>query len=181
MPTIEQLSSNSQIIAIIIRHEFTKDGIKFFTPGDFSQQLGYLKRKVGDMIQEHILVLHHRVVNFIQKNQLVKKDRVRVNFFNPYKSFFTSHELATGDVILLISGGPGFELLEETEMIKVKQGTYCGNKEQTGFTGEIHWDTTRSNEQSRRCLLTYRSEQDFGYVGAGAFRRRAEADCGMVY
>jgi hypothetical protein len=45
MPAIEQLTSNNQIIAIIISHDFLKDGIKLFTPGDFSQPLGYMKHQ----------------------------------------------------------------------------------------------------------------------------------------
>jgi hypothetical protein len=45
MNQTEQIKINDQIIAIIIYHEFSKDGIEFFTPGDFSQQLGYMKHK----------------------------------------------------------------------------------------------------------------------------------------
>jgi len=136
MTDIEQITSNNQIIAIIIRHEFTKDGIEFFTPGDFSQQLGYMKHKAGDTIQEHVHVLHHRDVNFTQETLLVKKGRVQVNFYNPDKSFFTSRELNTGDVILLAYGGHGFEFLEETEMIEVKQGPYCSDKDKVRFEGK---------------------------------------------
>lgn len=136
MPDIEELISNGNIIAIIIRHEFEKDGIKFFTPGDFSQQLGYMKHKAGDKIQEHVHVLHHRDVNFTQETLLVRKGRVRVNFYNSDKSFFTSRDLKTGDVILLASGGHGFEFLEETEMIEVKQGPYCSDRDKVRFEGK---------------------------------------------
>lgn len=136
MQALDQLISNNQIIAIIIRSEFEKDGIEFFTPGDFSQQLGYMKHKPGDTIQEHIHVLHHRDINFTQETLFVKKGRVRINFFNADKSFFTSRELKTGDVILLASGGHGFEFLEETEMIEVKQGPYCSDKDKVRFKGK---------------------------------------------
>lgn len=136
MSAIEELTSDNHTIAIIIRHEFEKDGIEFFTPGDFSQQLGYMKHKAGSTIQEHIHVLHHRDVNFTLETLFVKKGRVRINFFNPDKSFFTSRELETGDVILLASGGHGFEFLEETEMIEVKQGPYCSDKDKVRFKGK---------------------------------------------
>jgi hypothetical protein len=136
MSSIETLRTDSGIIAIIIRHEFTKDGIEFFTPGEFSQQIGYMKHKAGDIIQEHVHVLHHRDVNYTQETLLVKKGRVKVNFFNPDKTFFTSRELKTGDVILLASGGHGFEFLEETEMIEVKQGPYCSDKDKVRFEGQ---------------------------------------------
>ena len=133
MPPIEQLTSNNQIIAIIVHHEFTKDGIEFFTPGDFSQQLGYMKHQKGETIQEHIHVLHVREVQYTQETLFIKKGRVKINFYHQDKSFFTSRELKTGDVILLASGGHGFEFLEETEMIEVKQGPYCGDQDKVRF------------------------------------------------
>jgi hypothetical protein len=134
MPSIEPLTSNNQIIAIIVRNEFSKDGIEFFTTNDFSQQLGYMKHKKGDVIQEHLHVLHVREVKYTQETLIIKKGRVKVNFYLPDKTFFTSRELKTGDVILLASGGHGFEFLEETEMIEVKQGPYC-DQDKVRFEG----------------------------------------------
>jgi hypothetical protein len=125
MSKVEQLTSNGNIIAIIVRNEFSKDGIEFFTTNDFSQQLGYMKHKKGDKIKEHVHVLHVREVKYTQETLIIKKGRVKVNFYHSDKTFFTSRELKTGDVILLASGGHGFEFLEETEMIEVKQGPYC--------------------------------------------------------
>ena len=40
-----------------------------------------------------------------------------------------------GDVILLIEGGHGFEVLEEIEMVEVKQGPYAGERDKERFTG----------------------------------------------
>jgi mannose-6-phosphate isomerase-like protein (cupin superfamily) len=133
MDHIEQIVSNNEIIAIIIRSEFTKNGVEFFTPGDFSQQLGYMKHQKGETIQEHVHVLHTREVHYTQETLFVKKGRVKISFYNENKIFFTSRELKTGDVILLASGGHGFEFLEETEMIEVKQGPYCGDQDKVRF------------------------------------------------
>ena len=41
--------------------------------------------------------------------------------------------LNKGDVILLVNGGHGFEMLEKTEMIEVKQGPYIDGKDKTRF------------------------------------------------
>lgn len=136
MPPIEHITSHNQIIAIIISHEFEKDGIEFFTPGNFSQQLGYMKHQKGDAIQEHIHVLHTREVQITLETLFIKKGRVKINFYHQDKSFFTSRELKTGDVILLAAGGHGFEFLEETEMIEVKQGPYCSDQDKVRFVGK---------------------------------------------
>jgi GDP-L-fucose synthase len=42
-------------------------------------------------------------------------------------------------------------------------------KKQTGFTGEIHWDTTKPDGQPRRCLVTSRAEKEFGFVAQVPF------------
>ena len=67
MNKTEQIKVNDQIIAIIIYNEYNKGGIEFFSPGDFSQQLGYMKRKKGDTIQEHIHTLDTREITYIQE------------------------------------------------------------------------------------------------------------------
>jgi mannose-6-phosphate isomerase-like protein (cupin superfamily) len=60
---------------------------------------------------------------------------MKVNFYDEDDAYFTSRELKTGDVILLASGGHGFEFLEETELIEVKQGPYAGDKDKERFNG----------------------------------------------
>jgi hypothetical protein len=136
MERIETISAEGNIIAIIIRHEFEKDGIEFFTPGEFSQQLAYMKHKAGHTIQEHIHVLQHRDINYTLETLFVKQGRVRINFFTQDQEYFCSREIKTGDVILLASGGHGFDFLEETEMFEVKQGPYSSDKDKVRFEGK---------------------------------------------
>jgi len=56
-----------------------------------------------------------------------------VDFYTDKQIYIESRELNTGDVILLMTGGHGFEMLEETEMIEVKQGPYAGDQDKTRF------------------------------------------------
>jgi len=130
---VEEIKRNEQIFAIIIRNQFKKDGVAFFTPSDFSQQLGYMKHQKGERIQEHMHKLQVRNINYTQEILFVKMGKVRVNFYMENKAYLTSRELEKGDVILLASGGHGFEFLEETEMIEVKQGPYCGDQDKVRF------------------------------------------------
>ncbi len=135
MKDTEEIKINDRIIAIIIYNEFSKEGIEFFTPGEFSQQLGYMKRKKGYEIQEHIHKLQLREVKYTQETLFIRKGRVRVDFYTDDKAYISSRELKGGDVILLASGGHGFEFLEETEMIEVKQGPYCEEDDKVRFKG----------------------------------------------
>ena len=135
MKNLEEIRAGQQVIAIIIYSTFNKNGIEFFTPGNFSQQLGYMKHVKGYKIQEHIHKLQAREVKYTQETLFIRSGRVRVDFYTDDKVYFTSRELKTGDVILLASGGHGFEFLEETEMIEVKQGPHSGDDDKERFEG----------------------------------------------
>lgn len=131
---IEKIEHNNHLQALIIRASFSKDGIEFFTPGDFSQQLGYMNRPVGYVINPHIHKLVERKVTLTQEVLFIKSGRVKVNFFDDETTYLESRILEKGDIILLAAGGHGFEMLENSEMIEVKQGPYCGDEDKTLFT-----------------------------------------------
>jgi len=123
---IHEIRDGNNIIAIIIRSNYQEGGIRFVTPEDFSQQLAYMKRPTGYQIDPHIHRKVHRNVQFTQEVLFVKRGKVRIDFYRNNKAYFESEILSAGDVILLASGGHGFTMLEETEMIEVKQGPYAG-------------------------------------------------------
>lgn len=122
----EEIKHNGKLIAIIMRSNYTSDKVVFFSPPDFSQQLGYLSHKKGSIIKSHIHRKIDRKVTLTQEVLFIKKGRILVNLYAEDKKYITARELAAGDVILLCSGGHGFKILEEIEMIEVKQGPYSG-------------------------------------------------------
>ena len=121
------------IIAIIIPAEYEKEGIEFFTPNDFSQQLAYMKHPAEYRIVPHT---HNRIVRNVQntlETLLVRRGKVRIDFYSEAREFIGERTLKAGDVILLASGGHGFTMLEPTEMIEVKQGPYSGDADKIRF------------------------------------------------
>jgi mannose-6-phosphate isomerase-like protein (cupin superfamily) len=132
---IEEITYKDQVLSIIIPSEFREPGINFFTPDSFSQQLAYMKHPKGKSIQPHIHKQVRREVFYTQEVLLIKKGKLRVDFYNDEQEYLESRILKGGDVILLIKGGHGFEVLEELEMIEVKQGPYVGNNDKVRFSG----------------------------------------------
>jgi mannose-6-phosphate isomerase-like protein (cupin superfamily) len=130
---IEQITSNQVIIAIIVRNNFSKEGIHFFTPNDFSQQLAYMSHPCGKQIQPHIHNPVSRTVLYTNEVLFIKKGKLRVDFYDSEKFYLESRVLSAGDVILLASGGHGFQVLEPVEMFEVKQGPYAGDQDKTRF------------------------------------------------
>lgn len=130
---IERITWAGQELALIIRRSFRKDGIEFFTPGTYSQQIGYMNRPAGYVIPPHVHNAVLREVQFTKEVLLIRSGRLRVDFYSDTQEYLESTILETGDVILLAYGGHGFEMLEPTEMIEVKQGPYAGDQDKTRF------------------------------------------------
>jgi len=130
---MQEIRHNNQLLAILISNQYAESGIHFFTPDDFSQQLAFMKHPVGKIIQPHVHNPVHREVHFTKEVLFIRKGKIRIDFYTDQQHYIESHILETGDVILLSEGGHGFEILEETEMIEVKQGPYAGEKDKTRF------------------------------------------------
>jgi mannose-6-phosphate isomerase-like protein (cupin superfamily) len=135
--SLEQIEHNGEMLALIVREEYSKPGITFFTPNDLSQQLAYMHHPAGKVIDAHVHNPVQRSIAYTQETLFIKRGRLRVDFFSEQQKYLESRELKAGDVILLVKGGHGFEVLEELEMIEVKQGPYAGDQDKTKFVGKI--------------------------------------------
>ena len=131
----ESIIHHGQLLAIIIWHQFNKPGIHFFTPNELSQQLAYMRHPTGKVIEPHVHNPVVREVQYTQEALFIKKGKLRIDFYNNQQEYLESRILEAGDVILLVTGGHGFEVLEEIEMIEVKQGPYVGEQDKTRFIG----------------------------------------------
>ncbi len=130
---IDRILNGDKELALIIRHNFHQDGIEFFTPNSYSQQIGYMNHPVGHVIPPHVHNPVIREVEYTKEVLFIKSGRLRVDFYSEEKEYLESTILETGDVILLAFGGHGFEMLEPTEIIEVKQGPYSGDSDKTRF------------------------------------------------
>lgn len=118
-------NKDESIVAVVLGNSFKREGIEFFTPPEFSQQLGYMNRPKGYKIKAHAHKLILRQIVMTQETILVKSGKIKVDLFDNKKDFIKSVILSEGDVILLASGGHGFEFLENSELIEIKQGPYA--------------------------------------------------------
>ena len=130
---VQQITSKNRILAIILRSSYSADGISFFTPNDFSQQLAYMSRPAGYQIPPHVHNVVPREVQYTNEVLFIKSGKVRVDFYDESQNYLESKILLAGDVILLAYGGHGFQIIEACEMIEVKQGPYAGEADKTRF------------------------------------------------
>jgi len=130
---VEEIFHRNKLLSIIIRSNYSKEGIAFFTPESFSQQLGYMQREKGYEIEPHVHNTVERNIILTQEVLFIKSGRVRVDYYDDDKVYLESKIVESGDVVLLASGGHGFKMIEKSEIIEVKQGPYCGMEDKTRF------------------------------------------------
>lgn len=135
MAGLQLIKKKDRLLAIIIKDHYMHEGVEFLTPNEYSQQLAYMSHPAGKVIDAHIHSLVHRNVVLTQEVLFIKKGKLRIDFYDDYKDYLESHILEKGDTILLTSGGHGFKVLEEVEMIEVKQGPYSGSMDKVRFEG----------------------------------------------
>lgn len=130
---IERIINDSVELALIVRASYHNKGIEFFTSDDYSQQLGYMNRSKGYVIPPHVHNPVPREVQYTKEVLFIRKGIMRVDFYDDNQNYLESKILNSGDVILLAFGGHGFHMLEDCEIIEVKQGPYAGDSDKTRF------------------------------------------------
>ena len=135
---IEKIYNKKKLYALIIRNKYkNKNGINFFTDKEASQQVGFMKHK-----KNYIIFPHKH--NKRKKNAITKIDTttevliilegiLRVDFYDEKEKYLFSKKLYANDLIMLSSGGHGFKVLKDIEMVEVKQGPYFISKDKVKF------------------------------------------------
>ncbi|MGE4169868.1 MAG: hypothetical protein AB7F28_04030 [Candidatus Margulisiibacteriota bacterium] len=131
---IETVSFDGQDYALILRTHYHAEGIQFFTPEHAAFQLGYMNRPKSHRITPHSHNPVRREIHETMEVLWIKSGKVRVDFYNEAQRYLQSRILEQGDVVLLTFGSHGFEMLEASEMIEVKQGPFVGVQDKTTFT-----------------------------------------------
>jgi len=116
------------LLALIIKTGFqVQPGrIRFLTAPILPQQVGLASWPKGHVIDPHIHRVLPRMVSLTQEVLLVRKGFIRLDFYTSAKAYFCSRVLGPGDVVILLHGGHGLTMLEDSEFFEIKQGPYMG-------------------------------------------------------
>lgn len=129
-------SDNGILIAIVVRKDFKKEGVNFISDSDFPLQLGISSYKEGNKIKAHLHTEKEIKINRIQEIVHIESGKTIVNLYDLSGKKFKSVELLVGDTIFFVNGGHGFEMLEDTKIIEVKQGPYSGKDNDKRYINE---------------------------------------------
>ena len=133
MESIEHIVFEGKPLAYIVRSEMVPTATTFLTPPDFKQQVGFVVYPTGGEIQRHV----HRPVerHLIGTSEVivVRQGRCEIDIYNNQRQLVATKELREGDVLLMIDGGHGFRMLEDTVFLEIKQGPYTGVEDKERF------------------------------------------------
>ena len=126
MKGLTRIEKDGEIYAIVLRKGYSAAGPNFFTPGEFSQQLGMLVHPKGKTVKRHRHKLVKREIFRTQEVLVLLAGRIRVELFDDAGDKLKSLIMKAGDAILLARGGHKVTILEDAKIIEVKQGPYAG-------------------------------------------------------
>jgi hypothetical protein len=130
---IEIVADGKVPLAYFVRAGWIPEKTQFLTPDDFGQQMGMIVYGAGQAIQPHLHLPVVREVHGTTECIVVRKGSCAIDIYDGQKKLLSSHELRTGDIVLLLGGGHGFRMHEDTVLFEVKQGPYVGMSDKERF------------------------------------------------
>jgi uncharacterized protein with PhoU and TrkA domain len=130
---VEVISSDGRSLCLVVRHQIQTDSTTFVTPPEFNLQIGFVVHPAGHVIRRHTHVPIQRHITGTSEVLIVRKGKCVLDVYNDARECVASRELEKGDVMVMVGGGHGFRMLEDTVLIEVKQGPYPGVAEKEWF------------------------------------------------
>lgn len=133
MDGIEWIRDGDRILSVIIRSDIRPRETTFITPDEFIQQAGFVVYPAGGRIASHTHKPIRREITGTPETLFVRKGRMIARFYNETHELKGETIVEAGDLLMLVHGGHGFAILEDTVLFEIKQGPYTGLVEKERF------------------------------------------------
>jgi hypothetical protein len=129
MPIEVVKTNEGATLAIVLYGWESSPGTRFFTEPKDSLQLGCIHHRSGHRVEAHTHKPAPRTVTSTAEVLFIQRGRARIEFYGGGDlGDMSSREVKGGDIVLLLAGGHGLEMLEETVIFEVKQGPFLDDK-----------------------------------------------------
>lgn len=95
--------------------------------------MGFVVYPAGGEIAKHIHLALERHLVGTSEVLVLLKGRCLIDVYNTEKELVATRDLKAGDVILMVGGGHGFQVQEDTVFLEIKQGPYLDVEEKERF------------------------------------------------
>ena len=128
------VDKNGLLCAQFIRNPFySKDRINFLTDNNLEMQVGSMQHPKGHIIESHLHFLNKRKIENTSEVLIIVEGSLKAKIYDQDKNFIKDIVMKKGDILILVRGGHGFEVLEDIKMIEVKQGPFNGSIDKVRF------------------------------------------------
>ena len=127
------IRSGSARLCYILRGGSLPAATRFVTPSDVTLQVGHIVHPRGHEIARHAHRPQERLVSGSAEVLLVRRGRCEMDVYDNNRHLVATRELRAGDIVVLLDGGHGFRMLEDTVLLEIKQGPYSGPGEKEQF------------------------------------------------
>jgi hypothetical protein len=125
-PMMESIVGKTDVLAYVIRGSVIPDKTIFPTGPELELQVGYVVYPRGGAVLPH---RHLPVIRRLSRTcevVLVRQGRCEMDLYDDGRQVIATRELCAGDLVILVSGGHGFRMSEDTILLEIKQGPYYG-------------------------------------------------------
>ena len=129
----EMINWNDQPLAYILRPNPLPGQTTFITPPEFKQQVGFIVYPAGGEVKRHLHLPLERHLIGTSEVLVIQKGHCLADIYNDDRELVATRELKAGDVMLMVGGGHGFRILEDTVFLEIKQGPFLPVAEKEHF------------------------------------------------
>ena len=126
MDNVEIIAANGQTLCYVIRENTQPKQTTFITPPEDKQQVGFIVYPKGSVIARHIHKPLERHIKGMAEVLVVRSGHCQIEVYDEQKSLVAVRDLYQNDVVLMVGGGHGFRIKEDTVLLEIKQGPYLG-------------------------------------------------------
>ncbi len=129
----EIINCNGMPLAYIVHPNPLPSQTTFLTPPEFKQQVGLIVYPAGGEVKRHLHLPLERHLIGTSEVLILQKGHCLADIYNDECDLVATRELRAGDVMLMVGGGHGFRMLEDTVFLEVKQGPFLPVTEKKHF------------------------------------------------
>lgn len=122
---IETIEKDGEMFAFIVRKNVEIKGKEFPSKNEDLIQVGFMNLKKGEKILPHFHKSYERKIERTSEVLYILDGKIKASIYKDKKKV-ADVVIEKGDLIVLLSGGHGFDILEDTKFFEVKQGPFIG-------------------------------------------------------
>jgi hypothetical protein len=130
---METICDAGVVLAYVLRQSAPPNQTTYWTPDEATLQVGHVVYPAGSEIPRHAHLPVSRSIVGTGEVLLVQRGRCEVDIYNDDRQVVATRELHVGDILVAVTGGHGFRVLEDTVLLEVKQGPYAGGSDKERF------------------------------------------------